>query len=411
MGVKRLRRFFAVGALALCTVLVGAAPALAAAESISGTVTDVSTDSGISGISVCANGVMFGPIGKCSGTDGSGSYEIEGLEPGIYTLAFEEEGRHNYLAQWYPEKPKRSEAQGVRIESGQALTGYDAQLAPGGEFEGTVTDVITGKPVEGVEACAEPVEGFPDEPSVIHCGKSDAAGQYLVQALATDSYKVRFSVYRAPNYIAQFYPGKSSSTEAEAVSITAGAPPRTGVDAAMQEGVDITGHVSEVGGGPISQTGICALDPITEAVVNCDGAFGPEGGDYSIAGLPLGQYVVAFAVDVIEDGVVIHPDGYVRQYFDGKPTFGEATLVGGGPGVYSGIDAQLVEGDEVFPSRRPPTISLPSLSYPPIAQAPRPRLKPKQCRKGFQRKRVKGAVRCVRRHPRHRHHAHGTRRS
>lgn len=406
--MKRLRSLAAAIAFALCVLLAAAAPALAATGSISGTVTDASTHSGISGISVCANGVMFGPFGACAGTDSGGSYTIENLEPGIYAIAFEEEGRQNYLAQWFPDKAKRSEASTVQVESGQALTGRNAELAPGGEFEGTVTDLADGSPVEGVEVCAEPVAGFPDEPSVMHCGKSKAAGKYLVQALATDSYRVRFSVYRTPNYVTQFYPGKATSTEAEAVSITAGAPPRAGIDAAMQEGVDITGHVSEVGGGPIGQTGICALNPLTEAVVNCDGAFGPEGGNYSIAGLPLGQYVVAFAVDSEEDGVVLHPDGYVRQYYDGKPTFGEATLVGGGPGVYSGIDAQLVKGDEVFPSRRPPAISPPSFSYPPIAQAPR--VHPKRCRKGFQRKRVKGAVRCVRKRPKHRPRAHGARR-
>jgi hypothetical protein len=216
---------------------------------------------------------------------------------------------------------------------------------------------------------------------------------------------VRFSVYRSPNYVTQFFPGKSNQAEAESISVTAGASPLPGIDAAMQEGVEITGHVSEVGGAPIGQTGICALDPVTEAVVNCDGAFGPEGGNYSIAGLPLGQYVVAFAVDREEDGVVLHPDGYVRQYYDGKPTFGEASLVGGGPGVYSGIDAQLVKGEEVFPDRRPAAIRLPEPISSPVPVLRRPH--PKRCRKGFHRQRAKGTLRCVRRHRKHRHAARG----
>jgi hypothetical protein len=157
-----------VGALAMAT------PALAAPGSISGTVTDASTHLGVPGIWVCAQGVLFGPHGECAGTDGNGAYTISGLEPGFYSLVFEEEGRQNYLAQWYPGKPTRGEGSGVQLESGQALSGFDAQLASGGEFEGMVTDVATGHPVEGVEVCAEPAAGFPDEPSVMHCDKSDA---------------------------------------------------------------------------------------------------------------------------------------------------------------------------------------------------------------------------------------------
>src|SRR6185312_15058070 len=91
--------------LALCCAVGAAAPAVAATGSIAGTVTGAGSDRPIAGIRVCANGHPFGPIGGCELTDADGKYEIGALEPGLYRIAFEEEGRQNYLAQWYPDKP------------------------------------------------------------------------------------------------------------------------------------------------------------------------------------------------------------------------------------------------------------------------------------------------------------------
>ena len=72
---------------------------------------------------------------------------------------------------------------------------------------------------------------------------------------------------------------------------------------------------------------ICALNPTTQARVKC--ATVESGGHYSIAGLPAGTYAVSFAVDWVEEGLDLHPDGYVRRYWQEVPSFGEATLLAG----------------------------------------------------------------------------------
>ena len=72
-------------------------------------------------------------------------------------------------------------------------------------------------------------------------------------------------------------------------------------------------------------------------------------GHYALAGLPVGDYVIAFALDRIEDGVAF-PDGYVRRFWDEVQNFGEATPVGSAtPTVISGIDASLSRGEEILP--------------------------------------------------------------
>lgn len=247
----------------------------------------------------------------------------------------------NYLTQWYPEKASRAEAEAVSVGEGESVTGVDAKLHAGGQITGTVTDVATHLPIEGVQVCAQNV--VPAE--IAYCGRSGPEGKYAMLRLATGTYTVEFSVERSPNYIRQYYPGKPSFSEAEPVAVSAGAT-TPNIDAAMREGVQITGQITEaVSGEPIRWIVACALDPVTEAQVGCslsepNEVFSEPNEDrYSIAGLPLGSYVVGFSIDRKEDGLVLHPDEYVRQYYNDKPTFAEASSVGGAAGVYPGIDA------------------------------------------------------------------------
>jgi hypothetical protein len=383
--------------LTLCGAL-GVAPAVAATGSIGGTVKAAADGTGIEGIVVCANGVLFGPYGGCDGTDSAGNYEIEDLQPGFYRVAFEEEGRKNFLAQWYPGKPTSEEAGAVEVKSGEEITGIDASLGEGGQITGRVTDVSSGEPVEGIEICARQVDRV-FEQSVIHCDDSDSEGEYTVWALPTGQFKIDFgpAVFQrqAPNYIRQYYPGKPTWGEAEVRSVTAGATV-PGIDAAMQQGIGVSGTVTEAGGAPVTtgSTRVCALHPVSEEVLYCTGV--EMDGTYWMPGLPFGNYRISFAVDVEEDGQILHPDGFVRQYWNGKPTFAEADVLGSaGPTVFSSIDAHLVRGAEVFP--RKPTGPQPVV----VTLIERPAPKPLRCKRGFHKKWVKGKRRCAKIHKKH----------
>jgi len=396
--------------LAFCAAVGSAGTAVAATGSISGKVVDATTKAGISQIWVCTHSAfLLGPFGGCAFTDVDGEYTIPAIEPSSYVVVFNEEGRQGHLAQFYDGKATREEAEVVSVGDGQPVTGIDAELGESGKIAGNVTDVDTGHPIEGVEACAPEAGGFRDG-AVIHCDKTDIHGDYLIEGMATGSYKVEFFVEEDPNYILQYYSGKGSLAEAEPVSVIA--PMLTdGIDATMKEGVQIAGHLTEVGSGdPVKWVRVCALQAGTEAAKGC--VFSREDGRYSIAGLPPDSYVVSFAVDLEEDGLVLHPDGYVRQYYSGKPTFAEATpFVDLGPGLYPGVDAVLAQGAEiglrlrVFPSD--PETRIQSILDSSSGPAPA-RPIPLRCRKGLVKKKVKGSPRCVRLK---KHRRNGARRS
>jgi hypothetical protein len=378
--------------LALCATLGTAASATAATGSISGTVTDES-HAGIGGLPICATSHdLMGPFGACDFTDGAGDYTIVGLEPGTYVVNFRDESpARNYVTEYYDNKETRAEATKINLGSGAAITGIDAELAEGGQIAGTVTDAVTHLPIEGVRVCAPPVGPFEE----VTCDRTDSEGKYAVNSLGTGLYTVEFFVEGEPNYIAEYYPGVANSAEASQVSVTAGAI-TTGIDAAMREGIRFTGRVTEAGTGtPVEWIRVCALGATGGQIRGC--APSELDGVYSIAGLPLGSYVLAFAVDEKEDGLVLHPDGYVRQYYDHKISFAAANLLGSPvPTVFTGIDAELTLGPEIWPEEiAPPPPNPPTATSRPVRPShPRKRT----CRRGFHKKKVKGKVRCVKKH-------------
>ena len=152
------------------------------------------------------------------------------------------------------------------------------------------------------------------------------------------------------------------------------------------------------------RTGIlaCALDPVTEERRACTGL--ELDGHYVLSGLPVGTYVISFALDRDEEGLVF-PDGYVRRYWQEVSNFGEATPIGSATStVIPGIDAAITFGTELpLPAPKPaPAIAPPPVTPPPVvpilAGHPKPKLK---CKKGFRRRAVGGhKTRCVKVHRR-----------
>jgi hypothetical protein len=392
-----MRARLSIGA---CLLAIGAmasvGPATATAGSISGKVTN-SDEVGIADVYVCAtHPELFMPGGGCDFSEGDGDYELTDVPPGTYVVHFEAPQSVNYVREFYDDKQRRSEATPLTIGSG-AVTGIDAELATGGQITGRVTDADTGLPIEGVEACERNVVS----PEVSHCDRTDSAGVYTIHSLATGSYKVGFHVFESPNYMPRYYGGGATEAEGGVVPVTAGEV-TPDIDVEMDEGIQLTGTLTEAGTGePVKWVPVCALDATTEKIATC--LYSKEDGTYSLAGLPFGSYVVSFAVDRTVEEIVLHPDGYVRQYYDGKPTFAEADPVGGSePQVITGLDALLVKGPEVFPSPPPgqspgpPPAVLPLVTpLPPPLQA-KPPVRPRKCKKGFRKKKVKGRYRCVR---------------
>jgi hypothetical protein len=421
-AMKQGRMLGLAAALCALAALFPAGSAAAATGEIHGKVTDHLGEP-IAGIVVCAEGINSLVDGECDwDTDAEGEYSIGGLQASSYRVGFhvESDPSLNYVQQWYSGKAHPEEADPVELAEGESRE-VNAELQIGGEIRGTVADRETDLPIEGVQVCAR-LLGFFQNGEVGYCGRSDAAGEFVVKNLGTGQYRLEFRTEGHVNYVEAQLPEPPGS-----IPLTAGGAIE--VEAHLQPGVEIEGTLTEMGTGtpivgfsaPYSVPAICALNPATQARVKC--ASVESDGHYSIAGLPAGTYAVSFALDWVAEGLDLHPDGYVRRYWEEVPAFGEATLLAGTAGaVLHEIDAALTQGEEVFPncevsSACPPpsssdatsstgsvvtsTTTLPPPQAKPVIRLPaqRPR-----CKKGFRRVMKSGRARCVKTPRRHRHH-------
>jgi len=399
-------------AAALCALaaLLSAGPAAAATGEIHGKVTDHLGEP-IAGITVCAEGLTPLVGNECDWTtNAEGKYSIGGLREASYRVGFHVESNPslNYAQQWYSGKAHPEEADAVELAEGESRE-INAQMQTGGEIRGTVAEVSTNLSIEGVQVCAR-LLGFFQDGEVGYCGRSDAAGKFAVKNLGTGQYRLEFRTEGHVNYVEEQLPEPPGY-----IPLTAGGAIE--VEAHLVPGVEVQGTLTEAGTNtpiegllaPYSVPAICALNPTTQARVKC--ATVESGGQYSIAGLPAGTYAVSFAVDWVEEGLDLHPDGYVRRYWKEVPSFDEATLLAGTAGaVLDEIDAVLTKGDEVFPNCEVPsacpqlpsggssssggdiatTTTLPGAKTPEPPPVQRPR-----CKKGFRRAMKNGHARCV----------------
>ena len=342
-----------LGALA---VLFSAGSAAAATGEIHGKVTDHLGEP-IAGITVCAEGLTPLVGSECDwNTDAEGKYSIGGLREASYRVGFHVESNPslNYVQQWYSGKAHPEEADPVELAEGESKE-INAQMQTGGEIRGTVAAVSTDQPIEGVQVCARLLDFF-QTGEVGYCGRSNAAGEFAVKNLGTGHYQLEFRTEGHVNFVEEQVPQPPGF-----IPLTAGGAIE--LEAHLVPGVEIEGTLTEAGTGtpitgllaPYSTPAICALNSATQARVKC--ATVESGGNYSIAGLPAGGlYAVAFALDWVEEGFDLHPDGYVRRYWKEVPSFDEATLLAGSAGaIIDEIDAALTKGEEVFPNCEVPS--------------------------------------------------------
>ncbi len=407
-------------AAVLCAMaaFVSAGSAAAATGEIHGKVTD-HLDDPIEGITVCAEGLTPLVSTKCdSETDAEGEYSIGGLQEASYRVGFHVEGHPslNYVPQWYEGKAHPEEADPVALSSGESRE-INAQLQTGGQIKGRVADQGTDLPIEGVEVCANSI-GISQSGEVGYCSRTDAVGKFAIRNLGTGKYQLEARTSGHVNYV---------ETQSPEISLTAGTVIE--VEAHLVRGVEIEGTLTEAGTGtpvtglmaPYSVPSVCALNSVTEARVKC--ASVESGGKYSIPGLPAGDlYAVVFALDWVEEGLDLHPDGYVRRYWNEIPDFEDATLLFGSAGVvFDEVDAVLTKGEEVFPNCEVPSacpssssgetssggnVITPTTTLSPTKPPVQPPTRRKPCKKGFRRSTKNGHTRCVK-IPKKRHGRHG----
>lgn len=389
----------AVAVVAVLWMAVAAAPAMAGTAGIAGRVVEAEEIEGVAEVKVCAEAVPPLPVEPpCVETEGSGSYEIPGLDEGRYRVHFQPPPESIYVPQYFLHSVLKSTARVLEVEEGEVKPGIGAALEKGGWVSGTVTD-SAGFGLSGIEVCVF-AKLLPELGPL--CVTTGPSGKYTIENLSPGPYTAHFSAAESSNVFPQYYEGAASAQEADDFFVF-GYNETSGIDAKMELGSEITGRVLEAGSGaPLAGIRVCALDPGSGAEVRC--AMSAADGAYSIFSLHTGTYVVGFSVTGEEGGLPVlgQEDGYVRQYYEDKASFAAADRIAATePGIYGDVDAHLVKGPEVFP--RPAPAAAAAVAGP----APAARPKPRRCRKHFRPKLVKGKRHCVKVHRKHRHRHHG----
>lgn len=142
---------------ALCLLLT---PALAAAGTIEGTVTDEATSEPIDGVTVC--GFVIGTdINSCDDTNAAGGYAVTGLPTNSsYKVEFNGESGPGYETEYYDDKSSWIKANPVAVTAGAVTAGIDAQLTPIPSEPGAQGEDPAASPAGSVNPLTTPAGPF-----------------------------------------------------------------------------------------------------------------------------------------------------------------------------------------------------------------------------------------------------------
>ncbi len=215
-------------------VVAGIDAELSVGGSISGRVTDEAGDP------LALIHVMLGPVYGEAVTEADGSYRINGLVAGSYTVRFADT-QDRYLTEWFDDATDEASATPVAVAQGATVSGIDAQLALGGSISGTVTDQA-GDPIADVFVGL----GEPDFKGTY----TGADGSYQITGLAAGSYTVRFADMQ-DRYATEWFDDATDEASATPVAVAQGATV-SGIDAQLALGGSISGTVTDQAGDPIA---------------------------------------------------------------------------------------------------------------------------------------------------------------
>ena len=324
---------------------------------IAGTLTDANTGQPISGEIVFADDTNGQEIASTS-TDSSGQYQLSGLTTGSYEVGFGVYGTGpNYVPAYYDGAqcsaaagtatsagqsqysgfgftctPTSAGAAHVAATEGQTTSGIDGAMQRGAVMSGTVTDAATDASLQNIGVTVYDSAGD-------YLGQTYTApeGTYFLDSLPAGNYKVGFSNGGSDGgYLPQYYNDRASLGTADTVTL-ASAASKTGVDAALQSGGQVSGTVVDSSTHrPLSNVSVTAYDSSGSfaAFANTDST-----GKYALTGLATGSYRIEFQA---------FSGGYVTQYYNGKQTLASADPVSVTVGhTTSGIDAFLSTGGSI----------------------------------------------------------------
>ncbi len=222
--------------------------------------------------------VSGGFVGYELPTNGDGSYQLNALFPGKYTLDFSIGCGNNKNYAPAALKP-------IKITYGKDVVARTIALVPGGVFTGIVRlGSSSGTPLSGICVQANgPGTGFAfGGPGGAGSGATNSAGRYRLIGLGTATYEV------------DFFPGCNSNgnytSAVKYVHATAGKV-KGGVNAVLEPGAEISGTVTDTHGHPLA--GMC-INVIGANSGNSAYATLSDG-SYFVNQLPAGTYQLGFS--------------------------------------------------------------------------------------------------------------------
>jgi protocatechuate 3,4-dioxygenase beta subunit len=211
---------------------------------------------------------VSGPMTAAKRTKADGTYTIQGLVDGSYTVRFSPPAGSPLQEEYFDDQPDAAHATPVAVRSGTWTRPIDATLTrPPATITGRVTDERTGDRIKNVVVQAT-------GPSSV-TATTGADGRYALGGLVPGSYTLRFSPPTGVNYIVEFY--ADAADEAHAAPITVGAGATRTADAQLARGAVLTGSVGDSSGHGIGGVGIEIAHgsdpPVGTGVTNASGSF------------------------------------------------------------------------------------------------------------------------------------------
>lgn len=306
--------------------------ALAEGVVVRGTVRDPD-GSGLAAINVSINPQDPGGASTGTQTAPDGTYATTPLPPGSYKVQFSDTGAPPAWArQYWQGQPSWNTAQTLTLTGTDvpARTGVDATMAPAATISGTVTGPDAA-PLAGI--CVDANIAQPQGGTDWIQGTTTAAdGTYTLGELPATDLRVHFHPCSSGQYVEQWYADQPDSSSSTPVVLSPGEA-RTGVDAQLDAGITVSGHVRDADGNPIAGVGV-SVNPTGSG----SGAWAQTdaNGDYTTGGLRPGSYRVQFQGS----------GEWATQYWNQKVSWNLADVLALSPSDSpnrSGVDATLTK--------------------------------------------------------------------
>jgi len=262
-------------------------------------------------------------------TNEHGQYTAPGLAPGEYNVRFADEP--NYVAQYYNGKASFAAAEAVEVSAGATTAGINGELEASGEITGEVTSETPGQGIEIIEVVVYEAGA---EGKKVAEAQTHGGGDYAVTGLPPGEYVVEFYSgvpgSNGKNYAKQYYPDQPSLSTAQPVKLTEGET-KSGIDAKLQSGGQISGTVTNALKEPIEGVAVVVYDSEGSEEHT---SYTEANGEYTVAGLASG-----------EDEVQFLGARYVTQYYKNASSLSDASTVtvkAGKEETTSEINAELM---------------------------------------------------------------------